>query len=198
MLDLYPSGALNLYPLGDDGIELVKSRLDDAAKGLAKELWHLPLSTGAAYALVPEGTTLERMRQFEYGGLVRRTAMYEWFSHHVLNLNSRNKDGVLIFQDAWGARPCDPHLQERKSRMFFDATDVHYFVPSEEIETETIIQASKDLRGFRELGSFVTTTKKLNDQVLDKSELQLLAANVLEIYVDSYDAESFVIWKKSN
>lgn len=194
MLELYPSGMPTLRPLGVDGIKFVQSRLDDAAQGLAKALCQLPLSNGAAYAIVPETATLERIKQFEYGGLVRGGA--EGLAEHVLNLNSKHTNGIFIFQDLWGPSPTDRNLEKIESQMFF-AEDVYLAVPHSQMNQNAIVQAVKDIRGFWELGAFTTTAKNLIGQTLDADEFRLLAENAQEIYVEAYDGESYVIWKKS-
>jgi hypothetical protein len=67
----------------------------------------LGLADGEVFAALPEGTSIERAKSFDVGGLMSRSDAIAWFTEHLTRLWRIEGTGTLVLQDIW-VKPTDP------------------------------------------------------------------------------------------
>jgi hypothetical protein len=187
--------------LGEAGITYVKSCLEKAGKGLSDQLLALPLAAGSAYTILPEGISLNRAKHFATGGIMSMDNAQNWLAHHVTTLASHHPNNMVIFQDAWGAKPTEPNIDKKRSLKFFDRSSVYYFVGGPSMTTEAVLEAMKDVASYLFIGGLFksnTLSRDLTNRTLGDDAITHLAATVQEIYAGAYDQESIVVWRNSS
>lgn len=192
--------ALQKLSLEDAGLKYIESSLDNGGKGLCLKLLGLPLAQGSTYTIVPEDIDIDRAYQFETGGHFN-IDIKSWLAEHVIKLSSANAMGTLIFQDVWGAKPEDSGFKKiRRSKMFFNQTDVYHFVEANNITKHYIVRAMEEIASYLLIGMFVnvpvTAAKLSADRFVDDKFIENLARHTQEIYVSAYDQESIVVWQR--
>src|SRR5258706_11766247 len=101
---------MNLTPieLQDDGLKYVQESLEDWGSLAGK---HLPfsLSEGRAFALLPEGTSIARAKEFTTGGLLLGLRDSRWIAQRYFAFRRATRNSVIFVEDAV-ARPTDPSI----------------------------------------------------------------------------------------
>src|SRR2546423_1036394 len=119
MTQLFPQGDEALTQLvekrlGLEGVEYVKSCLQQG-QGLCSLLLAKVISGGGqTFAPVPTGTDQNRAEAFKIGGLVSRRDTTNWLTGHLKDLCQAQPESSILFQDLW-AFPTDRRVQSATS-----------------------------------------------------------------------------------
>lgn len=189
---------LKQQSLGESGIAFLSDKLKGT--GMIGKLPDLLLEEGLCFAVVPQAISAERARQFDVGGLMDMSEGQNWLASHALSVLSRRQEGTLIFQDVWGARSYDPGVRTKTSKMFFNQSDVYYFVEAKNANEHSILAAMREIRGFLLVGVFtekqVVADQLPADGLVADDFIDAITRMTSEIYLSAYDQESFVVWKR--
>jgi hypothetical protein len=88
---------LELVYLHRDGVAYVEACLKQGT-GLCAQVLRLPLINGETFAPLPKGTTLNRAKSFDTGGLLTRRSANQWLAQHVQLLWQSEAIGTLSFK----------------------------------------------------------------------------------------------------
>jgi hypothetical protein len=146
--------------------------------------------------LLPQGTSLERAKQFDTGGLPITSASQRYLARHFLEDFSANQESALIVQDTV-SQPNDLGMRRSNEDKFFYENRVYYFLNSSDFSEQSVADVIRSSRGFWVIGFLVggrvNREEALNQQV-EELAFAGFGANIREVFVSAYDGESFVMW----
>src|SRR5437763_8723374 len=176
--------------LNGAGVDYVERCLRQGT-GLCSKLLQLPLSSGRAFAPVPQKTTLSRAKSFEVGGLLARREAIGWLAENLRMLWNSDPEGTVVLQDIW-AKPNDPAVQMPRANKFLTDKNVYYLLSRNHSDTAAIEDTLRSITSYLRLGVF--TRLSLRDQqhsrCKPKQNLEYdLAKGTAEIFVGAYDQE---------
>jgi hypothetical protein len=187
---------IHLVDLGQDGVAFMRSELDQ----------NCPLSTVVAklfdnndkvFALMPEGTGLDRAKQFKRGGLMGMGETHKWFADYIAKTFSNNGDSIqIIFEDPW-MKPCDFTKIPQKQPFFFSRSTI-YYAPDSSNLFSTLNAGMKEVKSSTLIGFIVSPPVSVPQKgaAIRKETLMQLAKNTRAVFVSAYDQESYVVWQK--
>ena len=184
--------------LGRDGIEYVRRRLRKGT-GLCSSVLNMSYSGGVAFAPLPEGTSLERAKVFNTGGITSRPRAAEWFVGHIHSIYKNTIGVSLIFQDVWSSSDFRV-IKTSDDKKFMNNTNAYYFLEKNEINLRLIDR----LIGAVSRGLFIAFFSRFRihksefsiDNIVSDEVINILAYYVQEIFVGAYDQEGLVIWRR--
>src|SRR5205823_5219738 len=138
--------------LGQDGIEYVRSCLRQGSD-LCSRILELTLADGEAFAPVPDDVDLNRVKQFDVGGLISRRETVYWLTRHLKHLFQNDLMGTLVFQDVW-ATPGDVAGVAGGTRRFFHNQNVYYLLGHGDLKEHQISETLRQLRSYLVIAVF--------------------------------------------
>jgi len=184
--------------LGTDGIAYVRQCLRQA-QGLSSKLLELPLTSGKAYAPIPEQTSVNRAKSFNEGGLITRHETNVWLVEHLWNLWKIEGGGTLVLQDIW-AKPSDPAAQRTQSKKFFNDANVYYFLEEDDTNVSAMESTIRSIASYLLVAVFtgyvIRDSDLLPDRLVGHEIIDALARATKEVFVSAYDQEGLVIWRR--
>src|SRR5262249_13814010 len=151
-------------------------------------------------ALVPVGTTLNRALEFEHGGLISARGVRDWIVQHIVHLCQTTPDSTVLFEDKWGGRKGEKAVMAGTETQSFHDKVVNYFVEGRKANAASVAKAASAAASFLLVGAFtrypLAAAQLPTDLTIDDAVMRDLAANTVELYVSSYDRESYLIWRK--
>lgn len=194
-----PIVPLTEVELGQAGFDYIRHHFERGTS-FCQEVLRSAFTGGKVFALVPEGTTLARALQFDWGGLTSTRPPDAWIRNRMMALCSADPNSVLIFEDAWAGRKGDKAVMEGTHPKFFHHEFVSYVVKGGEASDETIDQAMQTVSSFLSVAAYVryplAAEKLPADLTIDDQLMHELAANTQELYVSAFDRESYIISTK--
>lgn len=191
---------LKLVALGQDGISYIRDCL--AQSGVLSSALSRSIGfEGRAYAPLPEGTSTDRAKMFEAGGLGAGYDPYDWLEEHILSWRQRHgQERQVVFEDAW-MKATYPEFQESKLKKLAHDTGVYYVLDDADLSESSIREAVRSVANFLVIGAIVSPTVLSNEQIaaeiMDDSLADALARNTQEIFVGAYDQEGYVVWERA-
>jgi hypothetical protein len=189
-----PMTNLSEHDLGSDGVAYLRKYLNWG--GLAEKALTLLLSHGRTFALLPQGTSLERARKFDVGGLSITSASKSYLARRFLGCPPANCEGTLIVQDTV-AQANDLNISKSNEDKFFYENRIYYFLNAADFSEQSIADVIRGSRGFWVVGFLVAcrvNREGILDQEVGEPTFADLANNIREVFVSAYDGESFVMW----
>jgi len=187
----------NEVELGQDGADYVISCLKQGT-GLCTKILKVVAADRNAFAPMPDGVSPTSAKQFKVGGVMSRHDTLAWLGRHVETLHQEMPDGALILQDIW-AKPDDPLTIRPGVGVFYNNSNVYYFLDADNVTSNKISQAAHCLQSYllvavfsnaRVLPEDLSPTHCVAETVIDK-----IARNAREIYIGAYDQEGLVVWR---
>jgi len=186
--------------LDADGIRYVESCLQKGGRGLCVELLRLPLYQGKAYTFVTTDLGIAQIKEFERGGLMSMNDGQTLLARHAVSVAQSNPNSALVFQDVWGTKPGDRVLKSRRTKLFFNRSEVYYVVEGDKLSLDEVVAAIREMTSFLIVGALFDNSSILGE--LDSGSfvsdrfIKTVAENTMEIFVNAYDQESFVVWQR--
>jgi hypothetical protein len=183
--------------LNGTGLDYVEQCLRQGT-GLCSKLLQLPLSSGRAFAPVPQKTTLSRAKSFDVGGLMPPREAIDWLALNLRSLWGNDPEGTVVLQDIW-AKPDDPVVRKSTANKFLTDQNVYYLLSKNHSDISAIEETLRSITSYLRLGIF--TRAPLRHQQHSRAKLGQniehdLAERTAEIFVGAYDQEGFVIWRR--
>jgi hypothetical protein len=183
-----------------EGLGYLKSILEQGT-GMCTQLLKLPLENGSIFSPLPEGTSVQRAKQFSTGGIMKMREMRHWLATHLKSLSKRFPTGTILLQDIW-AKPSDPIVRSAKSGILLTKGEVYYYLKADECDEELVSLATRDVTSFFLVGAFThwpacSTKIPLGEHAADESAIKCAAEGAEEIFVGAYDQESLVVWRRN-
>jgi hypothetical protein len=190
---------MNETRLGQEGIEYVRSCLRQGSD-LCTKLLELTLVDGEAFAPVPDDISFKRLTQFSVGGILSRKEMVEWLTYHLKSLFHSSSIGTFVLQDVW-ARPEDAAGTTTETKKFFHKENVYYFLGHDDLKTQHIAEALRELRSYLIIAVFarlqISSYRVVPGGQVNDGLITDLAKATREVFVSAYDQEGLVVWRKS-
>jgi len=187
---------LEAIPVGDAGRLFVTSMLD-GMPGLCSEMIQSVQQTGAAYGIVPEGTSVSQAQQFYTGHLITGQSRSQWLTRHVRNKTLEGKRGMILIQDLF-CGPDDHNKHPPQTNSFLSLGQFYFweeFGPKQLPDLQLLLDQPTIPDG---LAAFLVEDPELSASLLaGQTSLGYAAELITEIYVPAYDDESFVMWRRS-
>lgn len=194
-----PTVPLTELELGQAGFDYIRHHFERGTS-FCQEVLHSSFTGGKVFALVPEGTTLARALQFDWGGFTSTRPPDAWLRNRMIALCSADPNSVIIFEDAWAGRKGDKAVMAGAEPKFFHQEFVSYFIEGAKASNSTIEQAMRAVSSFLFVAALVRypfSAEQLSaDLTIDDKLMHELASNVHELYVSAYDRESYIVWQK--
>jgi hypothetical protein len=189
---------LEKLPLGREGLAYVEECLQ-AGAGLCTKFLGLGFAGGEVFASVPEGTSLERAKSFNTGGLMRRRDADAWLAEHIVNLRRPGANGTLILQDIW-MKPSGLVVQRPRVKGFSDGESVYYCLSQDETNFDFLQSAMRAMASYLFIGFFSRVSVQCEGQptnhVVSTRLINEIAEATEEVFVGAYDQEGLVVWRK--
>ena len=184
-------------PLGEAGMAYVRHALEMGA-GLSKQVLATAFSGGAVFAAVPEGTSIERAKQFEAGGFYC-WGTWAWLQAQVKALCAADPQSTFVVEDPWGGNYGDAAVMRGTEKKFFDGKFVDYFVERADLSDRAIEETTR-APGFLFIGFFsrypLSSAMLPPDLKAGDKLIRQLAENTQQIFVGAYDGEGWVVWRR--
>lgn len=204
-----------LFSLDRRGVQHVRRRLSDMSL-LCAALHEVVISeAGETFTLAPSGTPIERLYQFEAGGLLpenldfsraadmgpgqgRMMEIVSLFEEQVARLRSNfvTTPGLVCIVN-------DPLLRWRDippneyPAAFAVGEEVYHLLTSD-LDGDVLVGALSAAPFWNQLSAQCLIAPDVNDtRMCSAAELRKCAASVIEIMCDAYDGEGFVVWRRT-
>jgi hypothetical protein len=177
--------------LGEDGRHYAEEILSGGSSGLAEELSRIGSRIDSVLGVVPSGTTLERAKRVDEGGLTSRAESIQWLSKRLLALHS----GCVVFQDIW-AKGSDLALRTPTYPNYAVVKDaVYYYALARAAKPAVLEKILRQITSYLVVGVYLQIRERDASlaTVLQTESISRLASRVSEIYLGAYDQESFLI-----
>lgn len=154
----------------------------------------LNINSGQFFALLPEGTAIEEVHEFDIGG--KATQSRDFVGAFLESLLKSNKALSCIFDDF------NADLKDGEKNDLYQSNGFHYksevYYSIREPFNYDIIK--KCLRYSNAIwhSLCIITEFKLNKKNKDvtENELKLICESAVLVIIGAYDAESYVVWEK--
>jgi hypothetical protein len=182
--------------LGREGIAYIGSCLRQGT-GLCAKVAEISFRNGTTFAALPEGTSLERARDFKTGGLVTRRQTEAWLADYVQSACVGAGFGSLVFQDIW-AKQSDVRIAHPSA--FFDQTNVYYLLEKQAISISSVTEIFRQMKSFLSVAMYSEYLPRIeissNGRFADEATILNLARKTVRVFSGAYDEEGFVVWSK--
>lgn len=184
---------LSEIPLSEKGRLYLSDNLCNES-GLCTCLAELDLHKGHLFAVLPEGTTSFRAEKFELGGVSSQGGRDVWLAKRIQKLGAEFSSGIFVVQDVW-AQPKDAEPSQTGPKYFCSAGSVYYFCvpPFSEIDT---IRSLREVLSFKFVAAFCAPICPPESKIMDVSYVGQLVQTSIEIYLDAYDQEGLIVWRR--
>jgi hypothetical protein len=190
------SGKLIEISLGREGIAYVDSCLRGEA-GLCAKVVETSFRNGTTFAPVPEGTSPERARKFNTGGLMSRRQADGWLADYVQSARVGADFGCLVFMDVW-AKQSDVRVPHPSA--FFDQTNVYYLLEKRAVNISSVTEIFRQMKSFLSVVMYSEYLPRIeissNGRFADEATILSLARKTVRVFCGAYDEEGFVVWSK--
>lgn len=200
------------------GTLALKYMKDELSRGgvLSSIIEQLPLSNGDIYALVPEGTRIDRLYDFEHGGVYpvdrevlpdgaysipipndARSTLVEIIEQHLAS----GEANCCLFEDQLRT-PSDPIVAvSALDYVHLGSGQMFYFFNSNRKETSSIAKALTTSEAHVFLCALSSLEADLQNEFVSNGEINLVllekfASGIRSFFVNAYDHEGFLMWAK--
>jgi hypothetical protein len=190
-----PGTPLIEMSLGREGLAYVDYCLRGET-GLCGKVAETSLHGGTTFALVPEGTSLERAWQFKTGGLLSRRQADAWLADYVRSSRVGANAGCLVFQDVW-EKPKD--VRGAHPNAFLQGDSVYYWLAKNAINVSSVSKMFREIISFQNVAmycEYVPDESASNSRFVDETVIAELARTTVRVFAGAYDQEGFVVWSK--
>jgi len=178
--------------LGKDGLVYVEKIL----KGWSMFAENIPseyLRNGRVFAIVPQGTSLDRAKKLECGGIGMENSVVNWLSEHLLS--NKCNDAALVIENT-AARSEDKSVKCSSHLKFFYHKWIYNFCNTSNFSDASIKETFFAQRGFMDISFYISTSvdesRVLNKEV-DEFTVKSFIEHIEEIFLGAYDGESLVV-----
>jgi hypothetical protein len=181
--------------LGREGLAYVDYCLRGET-GLCAKIVETSFHGGTTFALVPEGTSLERAWQFKTGGLMSRRQADAWLADYVQSARVGGNAGCLVFQDVW-AKPSD--VRGAHPNGFLQGASVYYWLAKNAVNAASVSKMFREIRSFQNVAmycEYVPDESASNSRFVDEAVIAELARTTVRVFAGAYDHEGFVVWSR--
>jgi hypothetical protein len=188
---------LELVYLHRDGLAYVEECLRQGT-GLCAEVLRLPLINGETFAPLPKGTTLNRAKSFDTGGLLTRRNVNWWLARHVQLLWQSEAIGTLVVQDIW-AKSSDRVVVESGMDKFYCNENVYYFISGMNADFRSVQSIGRAVTSFLFVAFFsginIQHDTLPSNHLVEEHFIVETARSTKEVFVGAYDQEGLVVWR---
>jgi len=189
------------YELGPGGLSYMRNRLS-LGNEIARQVATLPLHLGRAFALLPEGIEASALAKLEEAGAGKGHVeeITNTVAEHLHEELSKSPTRLLVLEHAL-ARSSDPCVLRDPGPMFTFQSEVFFFLESRASSPEAVLSLMR--RALTAYGLIGTLTELSgaptiqNRQEVASETIHDLTANTLEILVQVFDGEAYVIWQRA-
>lgn len=124
-----------------------------------------------------------------------------WLTSIIMNFIITKNKGMCVFENTL-AKPSDPWLMKRKTKILTFNSEVYHFINSENTSEKEIQNTIREANATYPplIGIMITVNAKeheLNDgDKIDLEFLRLIAQRTEKTIIGAYDGEGYLIWKK--
>lgn len=126
-----------------------------------------------------------------------------WLTSIIMNFIKTKNKSMCVFENTL-AKPSDPWLMKRKTKILTFNNSVYHFINSENTSEKEIQNTIREASAtYPPLIGIMTTVDakahKLNDgDKIDLELLKLIVQGTKKIIIGAYDGEGYLIWGKTN
>lgn len=191
---------LEKIALGAEATAFIKERLSSFGLSFSSHVLRvLKLEDGCVATHLPPGAPIERIKEFQWGGVSSTIATYDHAADFIVEHLQSSDRAYAIFEEVLG-RANHPYMQSETRLWFCYGVEIYFFHSSHAENLDTVGLSVRKAGGRP--GIIMLTflpedeSHLVSHQTVTEVLLTKLAERTVHILTDAYDDEAWLIWSK--